>query len=159
MHEEHIGSRTAGDHERLVEELRSLLLALAARAEEWLNTLSRGEHSLLRTFAEKAGPGADGCPLCVARSVLREANARSHAGGLPEQLVGLLTSLREAFTAATEEPAAGEPAAGEPAAGEPSGDGGRWRSGGADSEPAESRVRSITVRRVHGNVLAEDPPA
>ncbi|SDP53064.1 hypothetical protein SAMN04487905_10557 [Actinopolyspora xinjiangensis] len=153
MHEEHIGSPTTGDHDRLVEELRSLLLALAARAEEWLNTLSRGEHPLLRTFAEKAGPGADGCPLCVAKSVLREANARSHAGGLPEQFLGLLTSLREAFTAATEEDAADEPAT----AGATDG-GDRWPSGGADSETAEPRVHPITVRRVHGNVLVEDSP-
>ncbi|GAB3550314.1 hypothetical protein J2S53_001880 [Actinopolyspora lacussalsi] len=160
MHEEHTGSRTEGEHERLVEELRSLLPALAARAEELLLALSRvenptrpvggefvtgdsavGEPAAGDSAAGDSARGAVGCPFCTLAAVLREANAKRPAGGLYEWLLVLLTSLRQAFTAPGWETGATDAAH-------------RDGTGEAAERPTdEPRVRPITVNRVRGDVL------
>ncbi|SFE05208.1 hypothetical protein SAMN04487819_10764 [Actinopolyspora alba] len=177
MHEEHTGSRTEGEHERLAEELRSLLPALAARAEELLLTLSRVEHPTRPAGGEFAtdesafdqsaagdsaagdsaagdsARGTVGCPFCTLTAVLREANAKRPAGGLHEWLLLLLTSLRQAFTAPGRETGSNEGTA-------PSRETGatdavhRHGTGEAAERPTdEPRVRPITVNRVRGDVL------
>lgn len=162
MHEQHVGSETAGEHERLTEELRSLLRALAARAEELLLAISAEQRDTDGEHGVDTASGSAGCPLCAVTAVLRDAGARRRVSGLSEPLVSLLASLREAFTATAGEPTAdGEQrsAGAEGSTGDPTGEAGeqRTREQPREERPeGEPRVRSIAVRRVRGNVLTGD---
>ncbi|MGJ7904897.1 hypothetical protein ACOQFL_00275 [Actinopolyspora sp. H202] len=159
MHEEHTGSRAEGEYERLAGELRSLLPALAARAEEFLLSLSRGEHASRPTGGESAGGdspvgesvagesarGTTGCPCCTLTAVLREAHAKRPADGLYDCLLALLSSLREAFTAPNGETGTTD-AVHRDGTGEP-----------PEQRADEPRVHPITVNRVRGDVLGGNP--
>lgn len=142
-----------------MEELRSLLPALAARAEEFLLALSRGEHPTRPAGGECAagdfaadeftasdsaeGDSAQGpaCPCCALTAILREAHAKRPADGLYDCLLALLTSLREAFTAQTGGAGTSD-AVHRDGTGEP-----------PEERADEPRVRPITVNRVRGDVL------
>ncbi|SDQ06990.1 hypothetical protein [Actinopolyspora saharensis] len=165
MHDEHDGV----DYERLAEEVRGLLRDVAARVEQFLLELSKPE----RTAAGEESAEADGgegqrderyCPLCGALSLLRQHGRNVRSAELPEQLAGLLATLRE-FALARDRGESGSGAAASPAdpteeehpradeRAEATATPEAGAERGADS--AEGRVRPIPVRRVAGSVLGD----
>ncbi|SFS67743.1 hypothetical protein [Saccharopolyspora flava] len=85
------------EHDRLLEELRLLLDALAGKAEEYLRGCEQ--------TPERGEAGCGWCPLCAAMAL-----ARGQRPELHDQLLGIVQLLRQALiehsgTAANETPA------------------------------------------------------
>lgn len=133
-------------HDRATEELRSLLDALAFRAEEYLLGLGRSaEESGAPTGGERVCEPAGTCgwcPLCAAVSLLR-GDRPELAVRLSEQVAGLVTLLRQALAEQRDGPSrpAGQPSGAEGSPAE------------AEAEPVPPKVQRIDVQRVRGSVL------
>ncbi|TWF94155.1 hypothetical protein [Saccharopolyspora dendranthemae] len=74
------------EHDRLLEELRLLLDALAGKAEEYLRGCEREPRQ------DESGAGCGWCPLCAAMAL-----ARGQRPELNDQLLGIVGLLRQAL--------------------------------------------------------------
>lgn len=90
------------EHDRLLEELRLLLDALAGKAEEYLRGCARDGQP------DESGAGCGWCPLCAAMDL-----ARGQRPELNDQLLGIVQQLRQAL-ADHAEPSADEPEEAQP---------------------------------------------
>lgn len=119
--------------DEMTEELRRLLDAVAARAEDYLRGFGDAETA-------KVSDSCGGCPLCAIAAVLRgertEATVRA-----TEQVAELVRLLRQALTDHTTGTDAGEPATPEPERAE------------EDPPAPTGKVQHIDVRRVRGRVV------
>lgn len=145
------GSATA--HDRIVDEFRLLLDAVAHRVEEYLNSRSeaadgRGE------FSASCG----WCPLCTVVALLRGQRPDLR---LVEQVAAAITLLRQSLAEPYERQAPpdqpnmapdADPADADPAGTDP--------EAAPETDPArETKVQRISVRRVSGRVLSETTTA
>ncbi|RRO14887.1 hypothetical protein EIL87_19400 [Saccharopolyspora rhizosphaerae] len=89
------------EHDRLLEELRLLLDALAGRAEEYLRGCEREPR--------QGETGCGWCPLCAAVAL-----ARGQRPELSDQLLGIVQVLRQALVDHAEHATAEQPEEPEP---------------------------------------------
>lgn len=124
------GDEGAARTERVVDELRALLDAVASRAQEYLQGIDVEQQG-----AEcSSGAPCGWCPLCAAMSFARGQRPDLSAR-LGEQVTGLVALLRQVVE--EQRPAAGADAGAEP------------------SSTSSSGVQHIAVQRVRGSVLEE----
>lgn len=113
------------NHDKLVEELRGLLEAIAERAEDYL-----------RDCRPDGSDGCGWCPVCAAVALVRGQRPEV-AARLTEHVAGLVQALRQVLAEQAAEPAAEEP------------------HEETDEEQETGKVQRISVRRVDGSVLRE----
>ncbi|SHF40562.1 hypothetical protein [Streptoalloteichus hindustanus] len=129
---------------RLAEELRSLVDAVAERAEPWLERMRAGAEA-----GHDAG-ACGWCPVCQGLALLRGERPEL-AGRITEQVTGLVATLRAVVEQGggtgqrrEEPPTPADPTSADPVAADPTP---ADRAPAADQAAAEPRVRRITVRR------------